>query len=289
MNGDDSLGGRIQPDGEHSLTDVCALPLVQRLAALLDRVPSALADGDPLPHGWHVILFNPSTRQSDLRPDGAAALGVPLPDLGLPRLMLGGRRISFEGPIPIGARVTRTSKLRAATEKDGRSGRFALVDIDHRVVVDGNAHAAVTETTSYIMRQAREAEHEASLPVKAAGPLSPLPGKIVAERVIVPDEAMLFRYSAVTDNPHRIHYDLAYAQAVEGFPALVVNGTVPIMLLLEMFRAIAGQEPSRLVTRNLAPIFCGVELTLSVAVLDDGWALRAVDNRGTLCMAATTW
>ena len=287
MNGDEAIDGKLQPEGAQTAQDICALPLVRRLAALLDRDPLTLNDGDPLPHGWHVILFNPPTRQSALRPDGAAELGVPLPDLGLPRLMMGGRQMSFVAPIPIGARVTRVSQLKAVTEKQGRSGRFALVDIEQQLTVEGSAVAAVTGTTSYILLGARKAEDAAPVQPRTLGKSSALPGKILAQRVIVPDTAMLFRYSAITDNPHRIHYDLAYAQQAEGFPALVVNGTVPILLLLEMFKASVGREPARLVTRNLAPIYCGRDLSLSVAVLDDGWALRAVDNHGTLCMSAT--
>ena len=89
------------------MDDVCALPLVQRLAATLDLDPSRYRSGDPLPRGWHVCLFTVPTRQSELRPDGAGHLGVSLPDMGLPRLMIGGRRIRFLGDIPIGSAVRR--------------------------------------------------------------------------------------------------------------------------------------------------------------------------------------
>ena len=92
--------------------DVCALPLVRRMAALLNRDPLSLAEGDPLPRGWHVAFFNPPTPQADLRHDGAAHLGVTLPDLGMPRLMMGGRKIDFLGDIPIGAHLRRTSAQR---------------------------------------------------------------------------------------------------------------------------------------------------------------------------------
>src|SRR5687768_10367915 len=91
-------------------TDVCALPLARRMAAMLDRDPAALREGDTLPHGWHPMLFNAPTRQFELRSDGAAFLGVPLPDIGLPRLMLGGRQNLFPGEIPIGAPVRRETR-----------------------------------------------------------------------------------------------------------------------------------------------------------------------------------
>ena len=118
--------------------DVCALPLARRLAAMLDRDPADIREGDPLPRGWHVMLFNAPTGQSRLRPDGAAGLGVTLPDIGLPRLMLGGRRNSFAGDIPIGARVRRETRQGDAEMKNGRTGRFAVVRVEHRIFVEGD-------------------------------------------------------------------------------------------------------------------------------------------------------
>ncbi len=263
--------------------DVCALPLVRRLAALLDRDPAGFAEGDPLPRGWHVALFNPPTRQSDLRADGAAHLGITLPDLGLPRLMMGGRRIEFVGEISIGARVRRTSQSGAVTIKEGKSGRFALVEVEHQITVDGNYTPVLIETTSYILREAQG--H------KQAGPAAPAETPIPAadaSRTVVPDETMLFRYSAITDNPHRIHYDLAYARS-EGYPALVVNGTVPTMFLLEMLRAHIGGEPTGWRSRNLAPILCGAPLTLTITDADKGWLLRAYGPLGEVALEAKAW
>ena len=245
------------------IDDVCALPLVRRMAALLDRDPEALAEGDPLPRGWHVALFNPPTRQSQLRADGAAHLGVTLPNLGLPRLMMGGRRIDFIGDIPIGARVRRTSRPREVLIKSGRSGKFALVDVEHRISVAGDDASVLIETTSYILRE-RDSGAPRGGTSRAIVPIPPAD----VSRTVTPDETTLFRYSAITDNPHRIHYDLDYARS-EGYPALVVNGTVPTMLLLEMCRARAGCEPTRLISRNLGQIFGGAPLTLTLSGEDN--------------------
>ena len=263
--------------------DVCALPLVRRMAALLDRDPARFADGDPLPRGWHVALFNPPTPQSELRADGAAHLGVTLPDLGLPRLMMGGRKIEFTGDIPIGARVRRTSQPGEVAIKTGKSGRFALVDVEHRISLDGDDAPVVIETTSYVLRAA-EGNGKASPPRPAATPIPPAD----VSRVVTPDETMLFRYSAITDNPHRIHYDLAYAQS-EGYPALLVNGSVPTMLLLEMFRAHVGGEPAGLRSRNLAPMLCGAPLTLTLSRDADEWTLRAHGASGEVALEAKAW
>ncbi len=263
--------------------DVCALPLVRRMAALLDRDPDAFAEGDPLPRGWHVALFNPPTPQSQLRADGAAHLGVTLPDLGMPRLMMGGRHIEFVRDIPIGARVCRTSRPGEVRIKTGRSGRFALVDVEHRISVEGDDAPVTIETTSYILRE-QNSGVSASLPASAA---RAVPAADVS-RTFTPDETTLFRYSAITDNPHRIHYDLAYARS-EGYPALVVNGTVPTMLLLEMFRAHVGGEPTRLHSRNLGQIFCGAQLTLTLSSEDDGWIMRAHGPAGEVALEAKAW
>lgn len=262
--------------------DVCALSLVRRMAALLDVDPKRFAAGDLLPRGWHVFLFNPPTLQSQLRPDGAAHLGVTLPDLGLSRLMLGGRSIEFVGDIPIGATVQRESRAGDVTMKTGRSGRFALIDVEHRITVAGDLRTAVIETSSYILREPADGTGR---PTDVPSP--PPPADLT--RTIVPDEAMLFRYSAITDNPHRIHYDLPYAKRAELYPALVVNGSIPTMVLLEMFREHVGREPASLRTRNLAPMFCGDPLTLTVTAGDDFWALRALDPAGRTTLEAKAW
>ena len=263
--------------------DICALPLVRRMAALLDRDPAGFAEGDPLPRGWHVALFNPPTPQSGLRADGAAHLGVTLPDLGMPRLMMGGRRIEFVGDIPIGARVRRTSCPGAVTIKEGKSGRFALVDVEHRISLDTDDAPLLIETTSYVLRK-----DGGNGPTRVQPPTAAVIPPTVVSRTVTLDETVLFRYSAITDNPHRIHYDLSYARS-EGYPALVVNGTVPTMLLLEMFRAHVGGEPSGLHSRNLGQIFCGAPLTLTLSGEDGEWTMRAYGPGGEVALDARAW
>ena len=272
-------GSFAQSDDATTAFDVCALPLVRRLAALLDRDPAGLREGEPLPRGWHPMLFNAPTPQSQLRSDGAAELGVPLPDIGLPRLMMGGRQNRFSGDIPIGAHVRRESRRGEVQIKQGRSGRFALVKVEHRIFVDGAREPALTETLDYILR-------EGGKPAAAVTPPAPREAAVpaatpsIARRTIIADERLLFRYSAITDNPHRIHYDQAYAVTQEGYPGLVVNGSIPTLFLLEMFRAAARREPAALSSRNLAAMFCGQPLHLGVGRDDEGWHLWAHDDRG---------
>ncbi len=270
--------------------DVCALPLARRLAAMLDREPDTLHDGHPLPRGWHVMLFNAPTVQSRLRGDGAAHLGVILPDIGLPRLMLGGRQTAYHGMIPIGARVHRESRQGEVQLKQGRSGRFAVIKVEHRIFVEDGPDPVVVETNDYVLREASG--------TPATSPATPAPDPAVAPivalcapradklRTLIPDERLLFRYSAITDNPHRIHYDLAYATGIEGYPALVVNGSIPAMFLLEMFRATAGREPTSVNTRNIAPMFAGRPLTLCILKESGSWRLWAQDATGAITFDA---
>ena len=256
------------------MTDVCALPLVHRVAATFDLDPARYRNGDPLPRGWHVCLFTVPTRQSLLRPDGAAGLGVTLPDVGLPRLMIGGRRIRFTGDIPIGAAVRRESRRKAVIPKEGRSGRFVIVTIQHDVYVEGESRAAIEEEQDYVMREAAD----------APAPATPKDAKVerreaTVSRTVIPDETLLFRYSAITFNPHRIHYDHPYATSREGYPALVVNGGIASILLLELFKSAAGRDPLSVTARNVAPLFCGRALHLNGCDEGSAWRMWA-DNDG---------
>lgn len=261
--------------------DRCALTMVRRLAAMLDRDPATLHEGDPLPFGWHVTMFNLPTLQSRLRPDGAGDLAVPLPDLGLPRLMLGGRRLDLHRPIPIGAAVRRESRCGEVREKTGRSGRFAVVPVEHRVHVERATEPALVEVQEYLLR---EPAGDEPVPAPAVDQRAPVPH---AERVLVPDERLLFRYSAITDNPHRIHYDQRWAGDVEGYPALVVNGTLPALFLLELYRETLGREPTRWASRNRAPMYCGHPLRLVLSRAAEGWWLGAIDRHGAAAFEAT--
>jgi 3-methylfumaryl-CoA hydratase len=280
-------------DPPRVIDDVCTLALARRVAALVDRAPDTLREGAPLPRGWHPAMFNVPTRQSQLRADGAADLGVSLPDLGLPRLMIASRTVDYVGHIPIGSRVRRESRSGDVREKTGRSGRFALVRVEHRVFVEGAADPVLIEDLDYVLREAGPGPGSGAPAAPPPGPeavrpaaATPPPEPCDASRMLTPDEPLLFRYSAITDNPHRIHYDLRWATEVEGYPALVVNGNVPAMFLLEMFRSLAAREPDRFEARNLAPMYCGRPLRLAVRRHDARWRLWATDAGGTVAYEA---
>ena len=267
-----------------TMDDVCALPLVRRMAAMLDVDPGKYRDGDALPRGWHVSLFTVPTRQSELRPDGAGSLGVTLPDVGLPRLMIGGRRIRFKGDIPIGSPVRRESRRKAVVEKEGRSGRFVIVTIQHDVYVQGSQSAAIEEEQDYLMREAVDV----AAPAPPKGERKETPARTPSvRRSFVPDEPMLFRYSAITFNPHRIHYDYPYATATEGYPALVVNGGIASVMLLELFKSAAKREPSTVTARNVAPLFCGRTVHLNGVEENGVWRMWAEDDQNNAALEAS--
>ena len=265
--------------------DVCALPLVRRLSATLDIDPRAWHDGDALPRGWHLALFSVDTPQSMVRADGLAGLGVNLPDQGLPRIVFGGRTIHFHGDIPIGAHLRRTSRLVSVVPKEGRSGRLAVASIEHQIYLQGSSDPVITELHAYVMRERAtpgDSPGGAKTDVEAAPPREP-----VHRRVVVPDEMLLFRVSAVMFNPHRIHYDLPYTVATEGYPALVVNGSVTSLLLLEFFRAESGIAVESIVLRNAGLAFCGRPLRLNAIPDRQRWQMWADNEQGGVAVEGT--
>ena len=265
--------------------DVCALPIVRRLGATFDIDPGRWREGDALPRGWHLAFFTTDTRQSQLRPDGVAGFGIELPDLGLPRVVFGGRRIRFHGDIPIGSHLQRESRLMSVVPKEGRSGRFAVVTIQHEIFVEGAREPAVVELQDQVMREAAtKTEAGRSAPTAPGGPAMPKP---VHREIVVPDETLLFRVSALMFNTHRIHYDLAYVRGQEDYPALVVNGSVSSLLLLEFFRARAQREPNAIHLRNVGLAFCGRPLRLNAIPGDPSWRVWADDEQGNLVVEGT--
>ena len=274
----------MQPEIE-TAEELCALPLVRRLAALLDQDPEALRDGDPLPRGWHPLLFNPLTRQSRLGPDG---YDPPPTGLGLerPRLMLGGRRTWFQGDIAIGRPVRRERRLLAVTPKQGRSGRLVVVQRRQELFAGGAAPVLVEEE-DLIYREAAPATATPAGPPPASAVAAPgLPA--AHSRAILPDEVLVFRYSTVTFNAHRIHYDQAYATQVEGYPGLVVNGGLTALLLLEFRRQLDPRPLGGVATRGLRPLFVGQPATLKAEPHETGWRLWAEDASGQPAMEMQT-
>lgn len=297
------------------------------LAATLDRSDHALHEGAALPHAWHWIYFQSAAARSDLGPDGHGKLGAFLPALPHPRRMWAGGTLNFSGRLRLGERATRRSTVESITPKEGRSGPLIFVTVRHRisnatgVVVDeeqdlvyrpaspdaapagaragagaGGAGAGAGGAGEGDGADERRGRAPAGEPVSERGgapaSMSRRPGPAqqpIWQESFVADEVTLFRFSALTFNGHRIHYDRPYATDVEGYLGLVVHGPLLALLLLEAgVRRLRGGDPSGDVRsfryRALRPAYCNEPLRLEG--LGAEGALRAVHaERGVLMEA----
>jgi 3-methylfumaryl-CoA hydratase len=254
----------------------CSLAAVRRVGAMLDLDPGELVEGNPLPRGWQFILLGADTRRSDLRSDGFPGLGVPMPDLGLPRLLLGGRSVDYYHEIPIGSMVKRVSRMKSLSRKTAAHGDMAVVTIAHELLVPTASTAAIVETQTYILLSGKNSAAEGdSMPQTVSAQQS---------KIVTPDETLLFQYSALGFNSHKIHIDKAYARDVEGFPGLVVNGGLVTLLLTEFLRTDLNRRPRSFRTKHLAPLFCGRPITLAADGDGTVWRLRAYNDVGKIAV-----
>ena len=268
----------LETDTPVTRVEACSLSAVRRVAAMLDLEPDAFAEGAPLPRGWHFMLLGADTRRSELRGDGFPGLGVPMPDLGLPRLMLGGRSVTYQADIPIGATVRRTSVIKSLTQKKAAAGPMAVAKILHELQVADAARPAVVEEQTYLLLGPRQ-----GVAVDGDAPASPAASDEHTS-VVVPDETLLFQYSALGFNSHKIHIDRSYAREVELFPDLVVNGGLATLLLTEFLRRELAAVLSRVEVRHLAPLFCNRPITLAANRDGASWRLKALDDKNRLAV-----
>lgn len=245
---------------------------------MLDLDPDSVAADGVLPRGWQFVLLGADTRRSALRADGFPGLGVAMPELGLPRLMLGGRTVSYAKDIPIGAAVQRASSIKSLTRKTTDTGPMAIATILHELRLASDDVPALVETQTYLLLPARNG----AAPAGAAAPVDM--SAQTRTSTVTPDETLLFQYSALGFNSHRIHIDRSHARNVEGFPDLVVNGGLITLLLTEFLRRDLGVVPSGLKVRHVAPLFCGRPITLTANREGEGWRLHAYDDRNVLAV-----
>jgi 3-methylfumaryl-CoA hydratase len=238
------------------------------LAALLDR-DGAPRPGEALPPAWHWIYFLPTAPQRALGPDGHTEAGGLLPPLRGARRMWAGSRIAYSGTVTVGERLARRSTIAAVAAKEGRSGRFTLITVRHEI--EGERGGRIAEEQDLVFRPPAAGGAEAAVAPTAPGPAAPA----AFERRLVADPVLLFRFSAVTFNGHRIHYDHPYATRVEGYPGLVVHGPLMAILMLELLAAARPGAPlARFDFRAERPAFAGEPLRVAGDARADGVALR---------------
>lgn len=261
--------------------DLIASDRVRAMAATLD-LDRAPAPGEELPLLWHWLFFNPAAPQRELGDDGHPRRGGFLPPIHhLPRRMWAGGRVRFLEPLKVPQAIRRESRIVKLDEKKGRSGDLVFVTVNHQII--GPNGVAIDEDHDIVYRGAA--------PPDAPAPIPPVaPDGAIWTREVRPDPVLLFRYSALTFNGHRIHYDQPYATGVEGYPGLVVHGPLIATLLVDL---VARQGLSRRVTRfdyrAVSPLFAGAAFTVNGLPSADGGSIRvwATGPTGNLAMDGT--
>jgi 3-methylfumaryl-CoA hydratase len=263
--------------------DVATATPYAALSATLDRPAERPPTGTPLPALWHWLYFLPLHRQSAIGPDGHAQRGGFLPPIPLPRRMWAGSQFQFAKPLRIGDALNRTSTIESVTEKSGRTGPLVFVKVRHDIRRRGDTEVALTEFHDIVYREAPKPGDVVPAP-------KPAPSTSAWSREWVPDDVLLFRYSALTFNGHRIHYDRRYVTQVEGYPGLVVHGPLIATLLLDLLRRQAPEaEVLRYEFRAIRPLFDLHPFFVCGEPQPDGrtFSLWARDHEGNLAMDAT--
>jgi 3-methylfumaryl-CoA hydratase len=263
--------------GTEVLEDLAAAAPLAGLAALLDHETPPWAEGEVPPLG-HWLYFLPRARQSEIDVDGHPRRGGFLPPIDLPRRMFAGAVVTFHAPIAIGAKIGRVSTILDVTEKRGSSGRLVFVKLRHEVSTNGTL--ALSEEQDIVYREAAKAVVPLPKPED-----SPRPSDHV--RRVTPDPTQLFRFSALTFNAHRIHYDRDYARGVEFYPGLVVQG--PYIATLLMDHLLRHAPAARLHTfrfRAKSPLFDTTPFDVCLTPKDGGYDLQAIDADSREAMSA---
>ena len=256
---------------------------VRALAATLDHPAASVEVGTALPPLWHWLYFLPLHRQSEIGADGHAKRGGFMPPVPLPRRMWAGSQFEFRTPIRVGDRVARRSTIADVSSKEGRSGKLVFVKVRHEVHCNEAAEAALVEHHDIVYREARR-------PGDIDPPPQAAPAVAAWQRELVPDDVLLFRYSALTFNGHRIHYDRRYVTEVEGYPGLVVHGPLIATLLMDLLRRQAAlAEVTSFRFKAVRATFDGHPMRVNGQPSADGKSVHlwAQDHEGSLTMDAT--
>ena len=256
-----------------------------RWLAALDR--DASADG-AVPQGFHFCLCLPDAPTARLGSDGHPrrddSTASFLPPVPLPRRMWASSKIEFLAPLQLGDAVERVSRIKSVTAKQGGSGSLVFVDVEHET--SSGADLAVREVQSLVYRDAAPAGSPPAPSAPGEGTFDPSGWD--AHRALVPTEPLLFRYSALTFNSHRIHYDLPYAMNEEGYRGLIVHGPLTATLLLDLARRELGDNTLKTFAfRGLTPGVCGEELHLVLRGSGEALELGAFASDGRHVMSAT--
>ena len=260
-------------------SDIVSPVVIRGLAATLDIAEADMAPGGRLPPLWHWMLFQDWVPGAGLGTDGHPKRGGFLPPVhDLPRRMWAGGRVAFLAPLHAGDAITRTSTILSVEEKTGGSGRLVFVTVQH--VVANASGPAIEEEHDIVYRGTDGAA------VKAAEPAAAPPaGAFLA--TVQPSPVLLFRYSALTANGHRIHYDLDYVTREEGYPGLVVHGPLQATWLADIVRQYRpGARIATFAYRGRRPAFHQNPISLVGWEAGGKLRLESRDHEGAVCMSA---
>lgn len=264
---------------EQAAKDVVDPERLTRLAALLDSEWSPAEEVPPLSH---FVLFRPEQRQSAMGKDGHPVRNPEgmLPDIALPRRMWAGSRIRFERPLFPGAQLQRRSKLASATAKNGKSGNLVFCTVEHEIRELDSTKLLIREQQDIVYRGAHKG------PALAERPAVESDFEPDSTRAFRVGSVELFRYSALTFNAHRVHFDRDYAREEEGYQGLVVHGPLLATLLFDhLSQAAEGRRIAEFSFRAASPSFDEEELTLGASI-DGNSAKLSVTNPAGLAMIA---
>ena len=262
-------------------TDVVTASAMRKFAATLGQEDPPTDKGSPIPPGWYGAFFPASHRPSQMRTDGQASGGGIVPPIPLPRRRIGGTRVKFEEPLRIGDEITRVTEIADVQIDDGPSGAMATV-IERNSISNSRGLAVVEERDMVMLSEARAEAAPASAPT--------VPAQAKWLELIEPNPPLLFRFSAIRFNCHRIHYDRDYVTKIEKLPGLVVQSSLISQLLMEMCRK---QLPARQLRsfdfKSVRQIYDTGKFTITGNPSADGGAaeLWALDSDGRVAMAAT--
>ena len=265
-------------------TDVVTAHLVAGLRSVLFLDVGKPREGDAAPFTAHWCLTLPVVPMSEVGPDGHPTRGGFLPPVPLPRRMWAGGEISFIEPLRVGDVVTRTSTIKEINLKPGSTGLLCFVSVDH--VFSTSRGVATRERHNIVYREMPSAGQNATAVKPPAAPAAAQH----SERHLA-DPVLLFRYSALTFNGHRIHYDRDYVTKVEGYPGLIVHGPLQAALLIELAAKLhGGKAPATFVYRGLQPLFDGSEFSVNASDISTGLDLWTANAQGEPTMRGTaTW
>ena len=236
--------------------------------------------GDVAPLLIHFCLAQPTAQTNALGEDGHRARGEFLPPVPLPRRMWAGGAITFHGTFRVGDTVKRHSTIRDVKVKEGRSGTLCFVIVDHEIT--SNDQPVLSERQDIVYREM--SKPSASGANTARKPAAAPEG--AHSMGVTPTPLLLFRYSAITFNAHRIHYDQSFAREVEGYPGLIVHGPLQATMLCQYAADLMGAAPKSFSYRSLSPIFDTIDFTVNAAPDDKGLKLWTAGQGGPVAMEA---